>query len=178
MDQFEKHIRSNKEYFDEPFERKSALWDELEKQIPIEPTKPKKKWGKRMLGLLILFSLAFLGWKNYSQKRNIESLEYALEHNSELADINSYYGSLVSMNISKLESNTDLSLKEKQEFMHFIDDLAQEQELLRKELKVNIDNDKVLDAIIENFNQQIVLINQFLKRLEHENNTNEQGISM
>ncbi len=179
MDQFEKHIRSNKEYFDEPFNGKDKLWEALEKELPAKQKSFSLRWKRGLLGLLALSFLALLGWKNYVQKQDIETLHYALELNIELNDINAHYGTLVSNNLTKLESNVKLSLKEKQEFMHFIDDLAQEQELLRNELKVNLDNEKVLDAIIENFNQQIILIDQFVKRLENETNTqDEKGISL
>jgi len=178
MDRFEKHIGNNKEFFDEPFDNKSLVWKKIENEL--ENKTPPKGSKRFPFNLFLLMALMIVGLVCLSvfQKKKIQDHEFALEQRLELESINEHYGKLVSEQVEELKQYEGLGTIEKEEFLEYINELSLEQENLKKELYLNLDNEQVMDAIIENFNQQINLITQFLKKLDKEEDKYETGISM
>jgi len=86
---------------------------------------------------------------------------------------------MVSYQLEELRQSPELNELEKEEFLVYIDDLGKEQEILKEELQKNIDNQDVLEAIVENFEQQISLIDELLDRVDRSKHINyDIGISL
>ena len=179
MDPIEKKILENKDLFERPFTNENKLWKRIENELDVVvDNKKPKSYLSKIIGLLI-FSLVALSAYLLVQNSKLKSNSYAEVQNQELQDINHHYGKQVAYEISQLEKSSYLSEEEKIEFLEYINELNKEQISLKSSLQENINNEEILDAIVQNFNQQITLINHLVMRLKNqENNTYEPGISM
>ena len=54
---------------------------------------------------------------------------------------------------------------DKAEFLSFMDELDAEYEVLREEMRNNLDNERVLEAIVANYKKRIELIENLLQQL-------------
>lgn len=165
MDNFEKHIRENVSEFDEHKADRSKMWAKISKELEVEQPKVIPLWKSPMLRiaatLLLLIGISgFIGL----QVLGADTLEnqYA---SKELLDIDSHYKGLVSYQVQLVQNNKDLSEEDKVEFLSFMDELDIEYATLKVEMKNNLDNELVLEAIIANYKQRITLIEKLLKQI-------------
>ncbi len=178
MDDFEKNIRDNQEFFNEPAPDKMKMWANIERRLPmVEEKKVIPLWRRTAFraaaAILFLVGLTFMFFQNGDQSKLIQKESTAFN------DLDSHYGKLVALQIIKLKNSNELSKDEKNEFLSYIEELNLEQEQLKKELATNLNNEEILEAIIRNFNQQINLIEQLLDRLNQSKiKSNDQGISL
>jgi len=178
MDDFEKNIKDNLEFFNEPAPDKMKMWANIESQLPeVEEKKVIPLWRRSALrvaaGIILL-----VGMTLFFLSRGTHPV-IAQEQSTEISELNNHYGKLVALQIDKLKNSDDLSTEEKEEFLKYIEELNQEQKHLKEELVTNLNNEEILEAIIRNFNQQINLIEQLLNRLNQSKiKNNDQGISL
>ncbi|CAM4416261.1 hypothetical protein ACU8V7_26600 [Zobellia nedashkovskayae] len=165
MDNFEKHIRANKEAFDGQKADRAKLWANIEAQL--EPSKPKviPLWKSPMLRIAATV-LVILG---ISGLIGISFLNGSTNENNfvskELQDIDMHYKGLVSYQVQLVKNNDKLSDADKEEFLSFMDELDTEYEQLKLEMKNNLDNELVLEAIVSNYRKRIELIENLLRQL-------------
>jgi len=182
MDPLEKFIRENKKALKHKHPDKENLWKKIVSDLPEEKMEAKKgalvvsisyKFLTRAAALLLVCGLATLIlWST-----NAENQHMAL--NPKYIEINTHYSQLVNAQKYKLENSTSLSQKEKDEFMIYIDELEKEYVQLEKELSKNLNNEIVIEALIENHNERIRLMEQLLDRFEKINNKeNEENINI
>lgn len=175
MDHFEKHIREHKSLFDDYEADKAKLWANISSRL--ESPKPKsiplwRSYGLRVAAgiILILGITAFLTLFLLNQPRS-EELNYGMAQ--ELQDIDRHYQNLVFSQVQLVQDHPNLSAGDKEEFLSFMDELDAEYELLRLELKKNLDNELVLEAIIGNYKKRIELIETLLSRIDTSKQTEE-----
>ena len=165
MDNFEKHVRANKEAFDGQKADRAKLWANIEAQL--EPSKPKviPLWKSPMLRIAATV-LVILG---ISGLIGISFLNGSTNENNfvskELQDIDMHYKGLVSYQVQLVKNNDKLSDADKEEFLSFMDELDTEYEQLKLEVKNNLDNELVLEAIVSNYRKRIELIENLLRQL-------------
>ena len=165
MDNFEKHIRANKEAFDGQKADRAKLWANIEAQL--EPSEPKviPLWKSPMLRIAATV-LVILG---ISGLIGISFLNGSTNENNfvskELQDIDTHYKGLVSYQVQLVKNNDKLSDADKEEFLSFMDELDTEYEQLKLEMKNNLDNELVLEAIVSNYRKRIELIENLLRQL-------------
>ncbi|MFI1744017.1 hypothetical protein [Thalassobellus sediminis] len=167
MDDFEKSIKENRLLFDEHKADRSKLWANIESKLDEPEAKPKviKLWQKpifRVAATIIialgLFSLVNTINTNGGDQQN----GFA---NQELNDIDAHYKGLVAYQVKLVDKNTQLSPKEKKQFLSFIDELDVEYEALKIELNKNLDSEIILEAIVINYKKRIELIENLLKQI-------------
>lgn len=166
MDELEKFMQDNRENFDHKAPNSLKIWNKLNDQLG--ETKSAKKrsypWGflKIAASVLVIFSFAgFLFFGSNSSKTNDSYAE-----NQELNDVNNYYTKLIDYKITELNSSDLLSDLDKQEFLEYFEELDQECMTLENELKLQVDNEEILIAIIENYRQRLNLLENLLSRLD------------
>jgi len=179
MDEFEKNIRDNKGAFERQRPNREKMWANIEGRLPAQEAKRIPLWKNTKLrfaaGFALLFGLASILFFSVD---NSSSNAIAAAPN-ELLEINMHYKKMVSYQIKKLESNTDLSPEEKSDFINYITELEEENESLKLELNSNLDNQEVLEAIIANYKKQIDIIEKLLYRLNHTQKENkDEGITI
>jgi hypothetical protein len=81
-----------------------------------------------------------------------------------LYEIDSHYKLLVKNQIELIKNSTHLSKADQDDFLSLIDDLDMEYERLKGELKLGINNKKIIEAIISNYRKKIQLMEDLLER--------------
>ncbi|MFK7813471.1 MAG: hypothetical protein AB8B59_13340 [Maribacter sp.] len=166
MDNFEKHIRENTSEFDEHKTDRSKMWANISKELEMEKPKVIPLWKSPKLRIaatfLILLGLAgFIGMQVLGSISSTET-QYA---SKELLDIDMHYKGLVSYQVKLVQNSPNLSEDDKTEFLSFMDELDAEYAQLRLEMQNNLDNERVLEAIVSNYKQRIELIEKLLKQI-------------
>lgn len=176
MDNFEKKIKENKLLFDDQKADKAKLWTHIESGLDDDSDKIVKVVSIRKSLLLkiavgfviitILFSII-----PFMQYMNTDEKNVVISH--KLRDTNSYYQSLVSHQVELVKNHPELTLEDKKEFLSFMDALDEEYEVLRSELKNNLDNDRIFEAIVENYKKRIEIIENFLRQINDSKELNQ-----
>ncbi len=174
MDSFEKHIIKNKEQFDTHEVDKEKLWKNIANKL--EQPKPKviSLWKSPFMKIaatviFILGVAGILGYLNFNSSVYNEDTIVS----KELLDIDMHYKGLVAYQVNLLQNHKALSDNDKKEFLAFIKELDDEYELLREEMKENLDNERVLEAIIGNYKKRIEIIENLLQQINNSKKTNE-----
>ncbi|MBR9854629.1 MAG: hypothetical protein GYB37_08640 [Algicola sp.] len=164
MDNFEKHIRSNAGQFNGHKADRAKIWAKIAADLNREEPKVIPLWRRPIFRiaasvLLLVGVTAFLGstWIGMG-----ENTQYVSE---ELMEIDMYYKDLVSYQVQLVEKNPSLSKEDKTEFLSFMDELDAEYDVLKQEMQKNLDNERVLEAIVGNYKKRIELIENLLRQL-------------
>ncbi|MEE9363795.1 MAG: hypothetical protein V3U92_14435 [Cellulophaga sp.] len=171
MDDFEKHIKENKEVFDTHSVDKAILWNAIlskmdkPKVIPLWK-RPSFNIAASVLFLVGIFSILrffAIGGLNYETQETVV--------NKELQDVNMHYKSLVAYQVKLVMDNSKLTIDDKNEFLLFMDELDEEYKILELEMNKNLDNTIVLEAIVSNYKKRIELIENLLQLLNNSKKT-------
>ena len=165
MDNFEKHIRENAEQFNNQKADRAKLWANISAELQKEEPKVIPFWKRPILriaaSVVLLVGLAVIFEQSYFGDNSVET-QYV---SKELLEIDTHYQGLVSYQVRLVQQNPNLSEEDKTEFLSFMDELDTEYELLRKEMRSNLDNELVLEAIVANYKKRIELIEKLLKQI-------------
>lgn len=168
MDNFEKHISNNKRMFNEHSPNRAKMWAAISEELEIEkptiiPLWKSSKFRVAASVVIILGMLSIIGLNFNNSSNNMV--------NTELQEIDMHYQGLVSYQVKLVENNTYLSSADKEEFLSFINELDEEYERLKLELRQNLDNQIVLEAIISNYKKRIELIENLLHQINNSKQT-------
>lgn len=178
MDKFEKYIRENSNAFDIHKANKDKLWAKIEDKLekPETPTKVIKLWNHSAfkVAATIVLALGLFGLVNIiATSSNSQSNQFVSQ---ELVDIDTHYNGLVAYQVKLINNNPKLTNEQKKDFLSFMDDLDAEYEILKKELNKNIDNERVLEAIVINYKKRIELIENLLKQINSSKKTSDKDV--
>ncbi|MCK0192084.1 hypothetical protein [Arenibacter sp. F20364] len=167
MDHFEKHIRDNKALFDEHKADKSKMWANIEMELSTTGPKVVPLWKSPIFrvaaSLILVFLLSTLiGITVYGEYRSAGQNSVVSQ---ELQDIDMHYSSLVQHQVLMVKNHPDLSQEDKDEFLSFMDELDEEYGVLKLEMEKNLNNERVLEAIIGNYKKRIELIENLLRQI-------------
>lgn len=167
MDNFEKHIRENKEAFNVHKVDKDRLWQGITDQLDeVEQPKVIPLWKSRKLrvavSIVLLMGLSFLGFLLVNRPAPNAIEGYASE---ELFEIDLHYKNLVFQQVQLVKNHPKLSTEDKEEFLSFMDELDEEYEQLKLEMQHNLDNELILEAIVNNYKKRIELIENLLEQI-------------
>ena len=174
MDKLEKYIRENKAEFDEYSIDSSKMWASINAELNADETKIVPFWKSNVFRAVasVLIIIGVYGLINISSVGE-ESMEKNLAK-KELMEIDSYYQNMVQAQIKLVEKNAKLNANDKREFLEFMDDLDEEYKTLINDLDDNLDNERVLTAIIDNYKKRIELIENLLLQIsDSKENTDE-----
>ena len=175
MDSFEKHIIKNKSLLNDSVPDKAGLWSKIAQDLEQPVPKVIPLWRKPFLQIaasILFLCSCFLGF-NFYQQNNTAANNTVV--NQELEDINFHYANLVSQQISLVKNHPKLSKQDKEEFLSFMVELDKESAQLKIEMQKNLNNERVLIAIVKNYKKRIELIESLLERINHSNEINEQN---
>ena len=171
MDKFEKHIRENHKSFDEVKADRLKMWDKIEGRIEKKEAKRIALWRRASTRAAVaLLLVAGIGLTFLKINSNQNSFAANGAHDQQLMEINGHYDNIMNAKIQLIQNNPNLSTDDKNEFMSFIQELDTEYEELKIEMEKDLDNEKVLEAIIENYRKRIQLMENFLNRLNKTKN--------
>ena len=179
MEDIEDFINKNRMKFNDQRPDKMKMWSKIEKNLPSPRSTPvfilPKKYLKIAAALLIacmIVSLLIIV-PDYNQSGQ------SFAEKTELQDINSHYSRLIAAKLYQIQQSDKLTEDDKKEFFDYFNELEEECASLEADLEMNIDNEEVLTAIIENYRQRINLLEKLLTRINRSKNKyDEQGISI
>jgi len=165
MNEFEKYVRQHRAEFDEFKADSSKLWE----GISAELDEPKKRvihlWSRNIFKIAasVIILLGVAGIIGYNLNTNSTSQQGFAS--KELNEIDSYYSKMVNIQVKMIERNTKLTIEDKKDFLKFMDELDEEYSELLIDLGDNLDNERVLAAIVDNYRKRIELIENLLKQI-------------
>ena len=165
MDNFEKHIRENAAQFDEHKADRAKMWANIATELEKSEPKVIPLWKRPLLrvaaSVVLLLGIASFIGLSLNQGLGAET-QYV---SKELLDIDRHYQGLVAYQVQLVQNNPDLTEENKTEFLSFMDELDKEYETLREEMRNNLDNERVLEAIVANYKKRIELIEKLLQQI-------------
>lgn len=164
-DELKKYATKNQGEFDD-FDLdevdKLRLWNDIVLELPNNSKKVIPLWKKpafkvaASIILLLGCTLLFFISGNVNTEHQMA--------NQELYEIDNHYKLLVNNQIDLIKSNKHLSKEDQDDFLSLIDDLDNEYKVLKEELKLGINNEKIIEAIINNYRKKLKLMEDLLKR--------------
>jgi Tfp pilus assembly protein PilN len=173
MDKLEEHIRKNREDLDR-YSPPKGIWRNIRRKLNKEKS-PAKQWLSIaamivvILGTAVLFFKPEYRWSSANrQKNNIEDLTSVTP---QLKESETYYNNLINSLYTEakplLTNNPEIK-KELTSDLSQLDSICTD---LKKDLKDNIANQDVVEALIQNYRIKTRILEDMLKVLkENENN--------
>lgn len=167
MDNFEKHIKENRNLFDEHKVDKDRLWASISNELDVKETKVVPLWKSPMIriaaSILIVLGIAATTILSTNSDITVDSSDLV---SVELQEIDMHYKGLVSQQVLLVKNLSGISEDDKKEFLSFMDELDDEYQILRLEMQNNLDNELVLEAIVSNYKKRIELIENLIQRIK------------
>lgn len=165
MDELKKYTTENQGKFDDydlDEVDKLRLWGDIVSELPETPVKVIPLWKK--FGFRVAASIVLLiGCTFFYLLSGVQDTEQQIV-NQELYDIDNHYQLLVNNQVELIKNNLHLSKEDQDDFLSLIDDLDEEYKKLKEELKLGINNEKIIEAIISNYRKKIQLMEDLLER--------------
>lgn len=165
MDNLKKYTSKHQAKFDD-FDLdevdKLRLWGDIVSELPEKPVKVIPLWKKTTFrvaaSIVLLIGCTFFFLQSGGQDPEQQIV------NQELNDIDNHYKLLVYNQVALIKNNLNLSKEDQEDFLLLIDDLDAEYNKLKEELKLGINNEKIIEAIISNYRKKIKLMEDLLER--------------
>ena len=175
-DALEKYIVEHKEEFNQnklDEHDKLKLWSQISNALPDQTKKTIPLWKSPMFrvaaSIIVFVGCAFTFFMINQSSPNQQVV------NQELYDIDNHYKLIVNNQIELIKNNPNFSNGDKEDFLSLIDDLDKEYNNLKQELKEDINNQKIIEAIINNYRKKIELMQNLLQRKHSIKNNNDHG---
>jgi hypothetical protein len=176
-DNLEKFILENRESFDTEIPDREA-WKKIKKRRQRPSFNSRLlKFSIRAAAMVFIFFLSY-AYHEYRDNRQIPHMSAGNENEiyeeiPELKETEKYYSTLVSEKMEELQPYL-IRLPEIREVVE--QDLSELDSVyvsLKNDLKDNIANDKVIEAMIQNYRLKLEILEELLKEVKNENNENK-----
>ena len=168
-DRLEQFINENREQFD-PFEPDEKLWSGIQNNISMQPT--VTNWSKilwRAAAVLIIFGASFTLSEFLHQKRSV----LVEQEMPELMEAEIYYTGMLNEKLQQLapliENQPEIGRTLEQDLSE-LDSIYTE---LQKDLRDNIANDEVVEAMIQNYILKIQILEDLLEYMDETSKNHE-----
>lgn len=167
-DRFEKFISENHEQFDS-FEPDPKIWEKVEKNLRVNRKFNWKVALKRAAIVLLIFSVSYAANEmihRYSVNKSIASGKTSIDNSIPgLGEAEAYYTSLINQKMDELKPVIDNCPSLQEELNYDMSELDSVYIDLKKDLKDNMANQEVIEAIIENYRLKISILEDLLKEM-------------
>jgi hypothetical protein len=172
MEKLEEHIRMNREDLDR-YSPASAIWKRIKREL--EPKKTSSyHWRSIAAMLVVVLGTAMIffiaGNKGSAKKMEISSDADLSPSNRQLKETEIYYNNLIN---SLYRDATPLLTGNPEVEKELVSDISQLDSIctdIKKDLKDNVANQEVVEALIQNYRIKIRLLEDMLSVLKEENN--------
>jgi hypothetical protein len=177
MDKLEEHIRKNRENLDR-YSPSSKNWRNIRREIHKEKN-PLRKWLSIAAMFVVILGTALVFIKYSGPGKGFMKIEEASKssQNTQLKETEIYYNNLVNSIYLEakplLTANPDVQRELATDISH-IDSICSE---IKKDLKDNVANQEVVEALIQNYRIKIQLLEDMLTILKENDNNPEKNKS-
>ena len=180
-DRLEDFVRGNAEAFD-TFEPSDAVWSKLEKEL--DKKKPIR-WSfvaSRVAAVAAIFIISFVVQRVFiiGDKPTLAHHQEVKIDIPELNEAELYYSSIINAKLSEVKPLLNEHPVLERELNHDLTELDSIYASLKNDLKDDIANHEVLEAMIQNYRLRIEILEQMLGYLEDDKNddTNNKGYDL
>ncbi|WP_236974066.1 hypothetical protein [Membranihabitans maritimus] len=160
------YIQKNKSEFDDRDFDENLVWNRIEKELPPPRFRIIPLLKRAAIACIIIISAITLYQYGYYEGSN----RMFNEGLSELNAIETYYGQKYEVLKSSLENNNTYEQTTKDAFLKTMEVLELENIKLKDRLNRNIDDEKVMMALVENYKEQIQALEDFLGKSQMDKN--------
>ena len=171
-DKLEKYIRENKDKLDTGVPS-DAVWESIEKEL--EEDVPRKIFNLSNLwkvAAVFFFGLSLYLLSQMNQPNDVTSIQVAHTVDAEFLETENFYASQISTKRSLLVKSSSTSPELVKDFTNDINKLDSIYQTLKEELKSG-NTEALQNALIQNLQLRMELLNQQLIILENVKNTNK-----
>jgi hypothetical protein len=173
MDRLEKFVTEHREEFD-VYEPNEGLWERIRKP---EVSQIKTiSWFWKAAILLLVFGASFWAQQHMKDQKqqilvkdNRTNPEMAIP---ELAEANKYYNGLIQAKLSEVQKALVSYPEIKKDMRHELSELDSVFQSLKNDLKDNISNPEIIEAMIQNYRLKLNLLEQIQTELQEQNSKN------
>ncbi len=169
-DNLKKYIEENRSEFEVYKEDQDQLWEAIEKQRRTK-TYQLGTWVWRSAAAVLLITiagyLAFVDGPN--SKKYADGIDL-YELSEELAEAEFYYSEMINEKLRSIQAKSGDFDKLVMEDISKLDSAYED---LKYDLKENINNEKVINAMIENYRIKLGILEQILQELDEKSNEQE-----
>lgn len=167
-DRLEEFVRGHNHEFD-IFEPKDALWDNIEKKLDKGKKIRLTYYLSRAAVVAAIFALSFMVQQYFFREKN------RMPEIPELKEAELYYSGLIDNKIQEIKPFLAEYPDIEQEMDSDLSDLDSVYNSLKNDLKDNVSNQEVIEAMIENYRMRIELLEEMLHFLDKnsDDNTNK-----
>jgi hypothetical protein len=165
-DRLEKYVIEHRDEFD-MLEPNDALWQGIEKKMKKEKNYTLRFYTSRVAAVAAIFIISFMVQKFFFNQNNI------YKEIPELAEAESYYSGIINAKLEEVKPMLNEFPDIQQELDYDLSELDSVYKGLREDLKDNVANQEVIEAMIENYRIRIDLLEEmmhFLDRQDEDNN--------
>lgn len=171
-DNFEKFVENHHDEFDvhEPDLRN---WDAIEQNL----SKPKNKklvffpYLKYAASIVVLLSIGYFSRYYFEDNKQLSNAETEIQINiPEVNEAEAYYSAQVDKKSKELFSYTSLDASIKTDVKRDLSELDSVYAELKKDLKDNVANEEIVQAMIQNYRLKLEILEDLLEMLEKEKN--------
>jgi hypothetical protein len=169
MDKFEKFVIDHHDEFD-VYEPGPDLWGRILRPATLQTSLYSWMWKAAVVLLVFgatFWANSYLGNNKHITGKHANSAQAI----PELTEAEKYYSGLIQTKLTELQ-NTLYSYPElKQDLHKDLADLDSAYRDLKKDLKDNVSNEEVVEAMIQNYRLKLKLLEQIQQELKDQNNT-------
>ena len=179
-DQFEKYINEHREEFDD-LRAGEHLWEGIESSL--EDDQKKTNWPTilwRAAAVALIFTVSFFTNEAWHQYRNAD--QTSAEQNQriqeieipELLEAEAYYTSKFEERMEEMQTYSTQYPEIEKELKVEMAELDKAFEELKTDLKDDIDNDEIVEAMIQNYRIKVRMLEEILSQLKTQESNSEE----
>jgi hypothetical protein len=176
MEKMEEFIRDNREAFD-VHDAPDDLWEKVEQKLDKKRrAKLWKAWLKRAAVFILIFSFAFAASEYIHTPKSGKTIQLVNKNFSvpqEIKETQAYYESEIHSRMNDMKpvfaSNPGMEEEVNKDFIS-LDSICSD---LKKDLKDNVSNQQVIEAMIQNYRTKLNILENLLAELKRKNTSHE-----
>lgn len=165
-DRFEDFVRNNRDGFDN-LEPDPSVWQKLKKDISHKQSFSWKMFLRRAAIVLLIFSASYAVNEMIHQMKNSNE-KTARTKIRGFKETEAYYTSLVNQKLNELKPVIENCPSLQEEINYDMSELDSVYADLKRDLKDNMANQEVIEAIIENYRLKVSILEDILSELSPE----------
>ena len=178
MDKLEKFVTNHRNEFD-IYEPSEGLWKKI--KIPKVSKTSNYIWMWKAAAIVLVFGASFWTQNHMKYQKQMMSIKSNKPNPEilipELAEANKYYTGLIQTKLNEVQSALVRYPEIKKDMRHEMAELDSVYQSLKNDLKDNISNPEIIDAMIQNYRLKLNLLEQIQTELQEQsgkNNTKNQ----
>jgi hypothetical protein len=170
MDKFEKFVSDHQEEFD-AYEPSPNLWEKIDPSR--RPVKRNYSWIWKAAIILLVFCASYLADRQIRSNGSFASKKQEMIV-PELAEAEKYYTGLIKTKMNEVQPYLVAYPEIKKDLRMELAELDKIYKGLKNDLKDNVSNEEVIDAMIQNFRLKLQLLEEIQRQLQsHKSNSKQ-----